>query len=396
MKIRKIVNLLGLMTLFHASLLFADDYKIKDEQIKTIITAWMKKNNIPGLAVEVYAMGVPHSYYFGLADKEKKVPVTNKTVFELGSSTALFTNILLAEEIALGRMSLNDSLEKYILDLVISSDYISNISLLNLATQTSSLSFDATNEMTSRSQLPEYFSNWIPGTSVGSTWTYSNMNAGLLGYALEASTHENINQLFKNRLLRPLGMQLIGTEISKEYEENYAEGYTEEDKKIRSSANSLFPSADGMKVSGDDMLQFLKASLQLPGVPEKIIDAMRMTQTAYVKTDKLWQGLGWTIHPINDNNITESMNLNLQDLTKAKILDKNNRKFNLNVWVDKTGETEGFSSYIVAIPAHKSGVVLLANRYISENEMMQIGREILFNLTNKGDTNVKSPWNIHL
>lgn len=385
MKIKTIVNILGFITLFYAISIFADEnnHKINDQKIKKNITRWMKKNNIPGLAVEIYDMGEPHSYYFGLADKDKKIPVTTKTLFELGSFAKLFTNLLLAEEVAAGRISLNNSLAKYTPDLAISSDYLSNISLLNLATHTSSLPVGVENEMTSRSELPEYFSNWIPSSPIGSTWAYSNINLGLLGYALEASTHENINQLYRNRLLRPLGMELIGTEVSKEFEGNYAQGYTDEDKMIRSINNNLFPSNDTIKASGDDMLQFLKASLQLPGVPVKIVDAMRMTQTAYIKTDKLSHGLEWTIYPIDDNNISELMSSDLQasyGSMKAKLLDKKNQKFDAYALIEKTGETEGFSSYIVAIPARQSGVVIMANRNIPNNEIIKIGRNILFGL----------------
>lgn len=378
----KLKIICGFIALFYTLTLFADetDHKIDDQKIKQIITVWMKKNNIPGLALEVYATGEPHSYYFGFADKEKKIPVTHKTLFEVGSFTKLFTNLLLAEEIAAGKMAFDDSIAKYTPDLTISSDYLSNVSIFNLATHTSSLPFRVPSEAKLRSQLPEYFSTWTPSSAIGSSWLYSNINSGLLGYALEASTHETINQLYRNRLLRPLGMELIGTEVPKELEEHYAMGYTDEDEPVRSPSTYLFPSAGAMKASGEDMLQFLKASLQLPGVPIKIIDAMRITQTAYVKTDKFQQGLGWTIYRWDDATIMNPDPNASYGSLKAEILTKSNQKYNADALIDKTAATEGFRSYIVVIPSRKSGVVVLVNRYIPNNEIIKIGRDILFNL----------------
>lgn len=44
-----------------------------DQYVQNSITPWMLKNKIPGLAVELYVDGVPHSYYFGVANRDKKI-----------------------------------------------------------------------------------------------------------------------------------------------------------------------------------------------------------------------------------------------------------------------------------------------------------------------------------
>lgn len=359
--------------------------KLSDEKINKTITAWMKKNDIPGVAIEVYRNGVPNSYYFGYADRNKKTPVTEKTIFEVGSFTKLFTSILLAEEVNAGKMSLNDPISKYTPDLAVSSDYLDDITLLNLATHTSGLPFSVANETKTRSQLPGYFSNWNPASPIGSQWAYSNINIGLLGYALEASTHENINELYRNKLLKPLGMMPIGIIVPQEFEKNYAQGYNEDGKAVSHSKSSLFPAAGAMKASGDDMLQFLKASLQLPGTPEKISDAVRLTQIAYAKTNTMSQGMAWLIYPITPKNQKDLLNPEMNRSmgpVDAKFIDKSEQRYDGNALIDKTGGTEGFRSYIAIIPNRQSGVVILANRYISNGEIIKVGREILFSFDN--------------
>ena len=61
------------------------------ELVKTAIAQFMKDNNIPGVAVEMYVDGKPRSYYFGYADVEDKKPITKNTIFEVGSITKLMT-----------------------------------------------------------------------------------------------------------------------------------------------------------------------------------------------------------------------------------------------------------------------------------------------------------------
>src|SRR5690242_8912887 len=51
-----------------------------DPHLKVVsqaITDFMKENDVPGVAVELYINGEPYAYYFGEADREKATPVTD-------------------------------------------------------------------------------------------------------------------------------------------------------------------------------------------------------------------------------------------------------------------------------------------------------------------------------
>ena len=138
-----------------------------DQLVKTNITAWMKKNQIPGAAVEVYNNGVPHSYYFGYAEQTKKIPVTKKTIFELGSITKLITCLLVAEEVGAGKMKLTDSITNYLPDLTKANPNLTKITIESLATHTTGLPFTTPDTVTTRSNiaaifnaLASHYSNW--------------------------------------------------------------------------------------------------------------------------------------------------------------------------------------------------------------------------------------------
>jgi beta-lactamase class C len=361
----------------------ADSQSSTDPLVQKTITAWMQKNNIPGVAVEVYENGKSHSYAFGYADRDKKIPVTQNTIFEIGSFTKLFTALILAEEINNNTVQLSDTVSKYLPELASNTNF-NAITLQQLATFTGRLPFHKPEEVKTQTDLHNFLIGWKPTAPVGNTWTYSNISIGLLGSALERQSGKPINQLYAEQILKPLHMNMIGINVPKHLLPNYAKGYTIDGKIAPRLVTGLFPAASAAKASGNDMLQFLKASIGLPNTPVKIAKAMRIMQTAYVSTDKSLQGLVWVIYPFASYSKTELLDppkeMELGPIP-AKQIDK--PVFNADSLIDKTAATDGFRAYIAVIPSQKSGIVILANRYVSNGEIIKPGREILLNLKAK-------------
>ncbi len=357
----------------------ADENTIVNE----MIPAWMDKNSIPGVAVEIYTNGVPHSYNFGFADSHNKTPISDKTIFELGSITKIFTSLLVAEAINAGKMQLNAPISKYVPDLFPAG---TKITVLNLETHTASLPLEAPAEIDSRVKLAGYFSHWTPPYAIGSQWAYSNVGIGLLGFSLETANHQSLDQMYRANILGPLHMQEIGLRIPKALNAFLSEGFMKDGKVMPPrTQTSLFPAAWAMKACGHDMLLFLKAALGLPGTPEKINKAMRMTETPYVSIPGARQGLVWDIETISWENIATLLNppaeMKLGPIP-AQMLNKNEQKFDEKALIEKTGTTNGFRVYIGIIPNRKSGIVILANRNVPNGEIVKTARTILFKLNN--------------
>ena len=344
------------------------------------ILAYMQQYHIPGAAVEVYVNGIPHSYYFGYADKEHKIPVTQQTLFEVGSITKVFTNILIAEQVNTNKIKLNDPVIKYLPDFSATANKdFNNITIQELATHTAGLPQKPAG-INTRVELIQYCSIWKPSAPIGSQWRYSNMGIGILGYALEGLTHQNYNQLLIKNILQPLGMEPIGIIVPKQLETNYALGYDNKGDVVSPINMSLFSSAGAMKVSGQDMQLFLKAAIGLPGIPQVIMSAMRLTQTPYVATSKMKQGLAWEVRNINTHELGSLVNPLALGSIPAKQLSKNEQKFDGNALIEKTGSTDGFRAYIAVIPNRHSGIVILTNHRAIDTEIVKVGRGILLNL----------------
>lgn len=349
-----------------------------DQVVNEVMQDYIQKNNIPGAAVLLYTEGKPAAYYFGYADLDNKKPVTKDTIFEIGSLTKLMTTLLLAQEVDFAKMKLQDPITKYIPTLPAS---FSTITLRSLATHTTGLPLFLPAAIKTRADWEQkYAVNWKSDHAPDTKYTYSNVGIGLIGQALEAATHESYDQLYRSKILNPLGMQPIGLVVPKKWQINVAKGYNEQG--VAPPVTGLFPTAGCMKASAADMQKFLSASIGLPQTPESIFYPIRMTQTPYLGVKESAQGLGWVIHDLSSENIPSLRAgtdvLGFETLPVVEVY--TDPVFNGADLIDKTGQTDGFRSYIAVIPNKKSGIVILLNRRIADYSIVVAARDILFRL----------------
>ncbi len=346
------------------------------EVVKSTVTAFMQKNAVPGVAVTVYVNGKPESYYFGSANEAKKIPVSKETIFEIGSITKLLTSLLLAQEVDAAKMQYGDSVSKYL--PMLPSDY-EDITLLNLATHTSGLPFDAPENIQSETALVNYLKSTTPEIPADVKWIYSNFGIGLLGMAIEKETHKSIDQLYKTKIFMPLHMTSSGLVIAKKSQRFLAEGHDANGQVTSPVSMPIFASAAAMKMSALDAERFLSAAIGLPGTPEQILYPIKATESSYILLPTKNQGLGWLVHKL------DAADLFMQEPKHEPIpivdedeLERPN--YNGDMLIDKTGGTRGFRSYIAVIPNKKTGIVIFANKSLGNSDLAIAGREILFTL----------------
>jgi len=348
--------------------------------VQKTIYSLMAKNNIPGVAVELYINGKPYEYYYGYADREKKLPVSNNTIFEVGSLSSVMTSLLLAQEIDWAKMSLNDPITKYVKEV---PESFHNIKLQDLATYTSSLPFNLPKNINTQAELKKYLTTWSADADPGEQWLYSNVSVGLLGFALESSTEKDFANLYRRHILNPLRM-VVGVTIPQKLVKYYAQGYDQNGHVVSHSSIGLFPAAASINASAQDMQRFLSAAIGLPGTPPRVFYPMRMTQSMYVKLADKFQGLAWQIHPISGNNAADL--LYVSDAIDAGSTDVqaiySRPTYNGNALIDKSGGTQGFRAYVAVLPNKKSGIVILANKNVANYVVVKAARELLFKLTN--------------
>jgi beta-lactamase class C len=96
------------------------DYTIENK-VRSVVdknsTELMKKYNIRGLAVAVTVDGERYFYNYGLADQGSNVPVTNETIFELGSISKTFAAALAGYAQEKGALNMNDKVSDHLKEL---------------------------------------------------------------------------------------------------------------------------------------------------------------------------------------------------------------------------------------------------------------------------------------
>ncbi|PJI87921.1 class A beta-lactamase-related serine hydrolase [Sphingomonas koreensis] len=168
----------------------------------------------PGCAIGVYRDGkLLAARGYGLANVELRVPITDATVFDIGSVSKQFTAmaaILLAQD---GKISLDDDIRRFMPEL---RDYGSKITVRHLIHHSSGIP-DFLNLMFLRGQkerdgisLPEIFDlmarqdalMFAPGTG----FSYSNTGYVLLGEIVARASGKSLAAFSDERIFKPLGM----------------------------------------------------------------------------------------------------------------------------------------------------------------------------------------------
>src|ERR1035441_3482541 len=122
-------------------------------------------------------------------------PVGNDTVFEIGSTTKVFTSTILADMVQRGEVSLDDPVAKYLpAGVKMPQRDGKQITLIDLATHTSGLPRMPSNFAPKDPRSPyadytvaslfQFLSSYELKRDIGSQFEYSNMGVGLLGQAL--------------------------------------------------------------------------------------------------------------------------------------------------------------------------------------------------------------------
>jgi CubicO group peptidase (beta-lactamase class C family) len=167
----------------------------------------------PGCEVLVARHGqIIYQKAFGLADLELKVPLKPDMVFNLGSITKQFTAIAILQLMEQGKLSLQDSIQKFIPDYPFKGY---TVTIETLLTHTSGVkdympfhtdkAFLERWDMTPK-QLIDTFRNKKLDFEPGTRFAYSNANYYLLGYVIEKISGKTYQNYIMDKLLKPLGM----------------------------------------------------------------------------------------------------------------------------------------------------------------------------------------------
>jgi CubicO group peptidase (beta-lactamase class C family) len=161
---------------------------------------------------------------YGLADRDKKIPMTTDTVISIGSITKQFTAAAILKLEMQGKLKVTDSIDKYFTGV---PEDKKSITLHHLLTHSSGLVSDfgddfekvTRDEIVRRAMASKLL--WKPGHR----YRYSNAGYSLLGAILEIVSGRPYEAFLHDNLFVPTGMMQTGYRLAKWKTEDIARGY---------------------------------------------------------------------------------------------------------------------------------------------------------------------------
>jgi CubicO group peptidase (beta-lactamase class C family) len=174
----------------------------------------LTKPGSPGCALGVYRDGqMLYEKGYGLANIEENVPITPKSVFDIGSTSKQFSasSILLLEK--QGKLSVNDDVRKYVPEL---PDYGQKITILHLLNHTSGLrdylvlfemaGINIDSVTTDEDALALIARQKALNFTPGSEYLYSNSGFFLLSVIVKRVSGKSLKEFTAENIFTPLGM----------------------------------------------------------------------------------------------------------------------------------------------------------------------------------------------
>jgi beta-lactamase class C len=343
------------------------------------VLAVMQKDRIPGMAIGLVKQGEQSRIFtYGVASKETRKPVTNDTLFELGSITKTFTGTLASYAQVTGHLALTDSVSQYLPEL--KGTAFGNLSLLNLGTHTTGgLPLQLPEGIQTQAQLTQYLRSWKPARPPGSCRTYANLSVGLLGVIAAKSLGQDFAEAMEKGVFPALGMKNSFVNLPHHKMAEYAEGYTNEGKSVRLKADLIAPSAYGIRSTAADMIRFIEAQLGLLKLEPDLQSALIRTHTGYFKVGVMTQDLIWEqySYPVDLKTLLKGNSSEMIFNSTPVTTITPPLKPQEDVWLNKTGSTSGFGAYIALIPSKKIGMIILANRSYPIEDRIKLAFDLM-------------------
>jgi len=330
--------------------------------------------HIPGCALVVVKDGeVIFSRGFGRRDVEKDLPVTDETLFAIGSSTKAFTATLAAMFVDEGTMAWDDPIRKHLPEFELHDpEAQEGATMADLLCHRVGLDRTDLAWASGTASVAEVLAaagRAEPVAKFRKEWHYQNAMFLVVGEAIAHAAQSDFSTLIKTRLLQPLNMDRSNLSIRECHGDlNLSTGYRwdEDDKSFHilpmRSLGTIAP-AGAINSCARDMAQWLRLQL---GRGE--IDGKRLVSEAAITET-------WIKHSTAAPGMDYGLGWFLRDWRGHKL-------------VEHGGNIDGFGAQVALLPDQNIGFALLSNVTATPLQAMSI--DIVFDSL-LGELNAESP-----
>ncbi len=308
----------------------------------------------PGGVVLIAKKGaVVYKKAFGLANVKTVIPMQPDMAFRIGSITKQFTAIAILQLVEAGKVSLRDSIQRYVPDYP-HQQY--PVTIEHLLTHTSGIKdYQAvTNRAAERAsytpkQGVDYFKNEPLEFKPGSKFRYSNSNYYLLGYILEVVAGQSYADYLQHNLLNKAGLQHTQYLIANEVVANMPQGYSRYDKGLELAELqdiTIMYAAGGLASTAEDLFKWHQALRAGKLVSKKLL---KKAHTPYRLSDGTYSGYGYGWYL---------------------------RKLDASTTIEHAGSTDGFQADGIYLPDADTYVVTLFNCFEQDMDWTVLANDV--------------------
>jgi CubicO group peptidase (beta-lactamase class C family) len=215
----------------------ATDQRLKG--LDTFALRILKEWNAPGVTIAVVEKNkVVYTGGFGFRDFEKKLPVTENTLFAIGSCTKAFTASMLGMLAKEGKLDLDKPVRNYLPELKFQNEYTNDhATLRDMMSHRTGLprhDYSWYGTTANRNELLERIQYQEPSAELRERYQYNNFMFMAQGMVIEKLTGKSWEENMKERILQPLGMSntnMSVTDMEKSSDRSLA--YAEENNKLK-------------------------------------------------------------------------------------------------------------------------------------------------------------------
>jgi CubicO group peptidase (beta-lactamase class C family) len=206
--------------------------------LDTFINRILKEWHAAGVTIAVVEKNkVLLAKGYGYKDYENKVPVTENTLFAIGSCTKAFTSSLLSFPMKDGKLDFDKPVNGYIPELrFIKDEMTNNITTRDMMCHRTGLPrhdlawYSAKTRRDSLIHIIRYFE---PSAPLRQKWQYNNFMFLAQGALAEKLSGKSWEELIKEKIFSPLGMNASNTSMNDHQKApDFSYGYREEDEKV--------------------------------------------------------------------------------------------------------------------------------------------------------------------
>ena len=260
----------------------------------------MEEDHIPGMAVALVDKdGIIYAQGFGLRNVERNLPVTQDTLFHIGSTQKSMTAMLIATLVDDGYFEWDTPVIKIMPDFELSApEATQQVTFRHLLSMRAGISEDAEDEIDPDGSFEDLLDATAESEILdlpGKVFEYSNLSASLAGYlgalAVDEDTedlHAAYAKLLKERILTPIGMSTATIYLSEaQNSENFAYSYalSSDNEPVLTETydveGDILAPSGSLKASATEMGLYIQTQLNRGLAPNgmRVVSEQNLTET---------------------------------------------------------------------------------------------------------------------